>query len=822
MTVSRKPHRLWNVPYQRNMFFTERDDALRLLHRELQARDAIALTQPQAITGLGGIGKTQMALEYAYRYGTAYTAVLWVRAASTSELISSFVELASVLNLPERHQQDQNLMIDAVQRWLRRHTDWLLIFDNMDDLSAALEFLPKAGTGHLLFTTRAQALGNIAQCVEVQPMKPEIGALLLLHRAELLPLHAPLKQAKKEDDAIAREISRELNGLPLALDQAGAYISATRCSLRDYLMLYETRRQDVLRERGSFNQDYLASVATTWSLSFEKVKAAQPAAAELLNFCAFLAPDAIPETIITGGASYLGNVLAPMVADPTQFDLLSKEILKYSLIQREPDTGTLSMHRLVQAVLRDGMPAQIQEQWMQCAMQAVAFAYPEENPDLVLTNWPLLEVERLLPHALMCVTWIEQASFTTPVAGLLLNNAAYYLENHARYREAEPLYQRGLAISEQQLGDDHPVTAKYLNNLAGLYQSLGRYEEAEPLYQRSLAIREQQEGNEHLSTASCLNNLAHLYCAQGRYREAELLYKRALAIFEQQLGDNHFETVGGLNNLAQLYHMWGCYKEVEPLYQRALAVCEQYEHPHTATLLNNLGGIYQSLGRYGEAELLYQRALNICEQQWGDEHPSTAEILNNLANLYCARKRYREAEPLHQRVLMIFEQQLGDEHPHTTMSLNNLAELYREQGRYREAEPLYQRALMISEQQLGEEHPDMASHLNNLAALYQSQGRYREAEKLYKRAIAVCERQLGNEHPNTAKSLSNLAGLYGSRGRWRKAASLYARALSIFEDALGARHPTTITVRTSYTLLLRAIKHSPMQRIWEEILNVWR
>lgn len=816
MTVSKKLHLLWNVPYQRNIFFTERDDALRLLHRELQARDAIALTQPQAITGLGGIGKTQMALEYAYRHGTAYTAVLWVRAASTSELVSSFVELAGVLNLPERHQQDQNLMIDAVQRWLRRHTDWLLIFDNMDNLSVAQEFLPKAGTGHLLFTTRAQALGNIAQCVEVQPMKPEIGALLLLHRAELLPLHAPLKQAKKEDDAIAREISRELDGLPLALDQAGAYISATRCSLRDYLMLYETRRQDVLKERGSFNQDYPASVATTWSLSFEKVNAAQPAAAELLNFCAFLAPDAIPETIITGGASYLGNVLAPMVADPTQFDLLSKEILKYSLIQREPDTGTLSVHRLVQAVLRDGMPAQIQEQWMQCAIQAVTFAYPEENPDLVLTNWPRLEVERLLPHALMCATWIEQASFTTPVAGVLLNNAAYYLENHARYREAEPLYQRALAISEQQLGADHLVTASCLNNLAGLYESLGRYEEAEPLYQRSLAISEQPEGNEHPNTANCLNNLANLYCAQGRYREAELLYKHALAINEKQLGDNHLKTVGSLNNLALLYHMWGRYKEVEPLYQRALAVCWQYEHPHTATLLNNLGGIYKELGRYGEAELLYQRALKICEQQLGDEHPDTALSLNNLAGFYCARNRYREAEPLYQRVLMIFEQKLGDDHPQTVTSLNNLAELYREQGRYREAEPLYQRALMISEQQLGEEHPDIAGHLNNLAILYQDQERYREAEKLYKRAIAVCERRLGNEHPNTAKSLSNLAGLYGSRGRWRKAASLYARALSIFEDTLGARHPITITVRTSYTLLLRAMKHSPMQRIWEK------
>jgi len=765
MTVSKKLQPLWNVPYQRNIFFTERDDALHLLHRELQDRDAIALTQPQAITGLGGIGKTQMALEYAYRYGAAYTAVLWVRATSFSELASSFVELAGVLNLPERHQQDQNLIVDAVQRWLHRHTDWLLIFDNMDDLSVAQEFLPKAGIGHLLFTTRAQALGNIAQSVEVQPMKPEIGALLLLHRAELLPLHAPLKQAKKEDDAIAREISGELNGLPLALDQAGAYICATRCSLRDYLMLYETCRQNVLRERGSFNQDYPASVATTWSLSFEKVNAAQPAAAEMLSFCAFLAPDAIPETIITGSASYLGNVLAPMVADPAQFDLLCKEILKYSLIQREPDTGTLSMHRLVQAILRDGMPVQAQEQWMQCAIQAVALAYPDENPDLLFANWPMLEMERLLPHALICAIWIERASFTTPAAALLLSHAGYYLGHHARYGEAELLYQRALVICEQQLGDKHLTTAKSLDNLAGVYENQGRYGEAEPLCQRALEICEQQLGDEHPQTASCLNNLAGLYQALGRYGGAEFLYQRALTICERHLGKEHPQTVGSLSNLAILYCVQGRYKEAEPLLRRVLAAWEQYEHPNTATSLNNLAGVYENQGHYKDAEPLYQRALEICEQQLGNEHPNTASCLNNLA------------------------------------------ELYRAQGHYKKAEPLYQRALTISEKQLEEEHPDMAGHLNNLAALYQSQKRYREAEKLYKRAIAVCERQLGNKHPNTAKSLSNLAGLYGSRGRWREAASLYARALPIFEDALGARHPTTITVRTSYTLLLRARKH---------------
>ena len=242
MAVPQKPSPLWNVPYERNMFFTERDDMLHILNQELQMQDAVALSQPQAITGLGGIGKTQMALEYAYRYGSKYAAVLWVRAASSSELVSSFVELASVLNLPERNEQDQSIIVEAVQRWLRLHTGWLLVFDNMDDPAVAKPFLPNVGSGHLLFTTRVQALSDIAQCIEVQQMKPEIGALLLLRRAGIIPPQAMLEQADKDKCTIASEISKEVDGLPLALDQAGAYVSETSCSLWDYLALYQRRR----------------------------------------------------------------------------------------------------------------------------------------------------------------------------------------------------------------------------------------------------------------------------------------------------------------------------------------------------------------------------------------------------------------------------------------------------------------------------------------------------------------------------------------------------------------------------------------------------
>jgi len=290
---------LWNVPYQRNPFFTGREDVLAALHRALHTENTVALSHPQGISGLGGIGKTQTALEYAYRYRKEYGAVFWVRGDSAASLTSSLVELANVLQLPERYKEDQEIIVQAVLRWLRLHPGWLLIYDNMDDLSIAEPYLPNAGPGHLLFTTRAYALSGLAQRLDIEKMEPDIGALLLLRRADMIALEALLDMANPDDQGMARAISRELDGLPLALDQAGAYIKEAPCPLLDYLPRYQARRSDILSVRGQFDQGYPASVATTWSLSFEKVREAHPASAELLNFCAYLSPDAIPEIMIT-------------------------------------------------------------------------------------------------------------------------------------------------------------------------------------------------------------------------------------------------------------------------------------------------------------------------------------------------------------------------------------------------------------------------------------------------------------------------------------------------------------------------------------------
>ncbi len=308
--------------------------------------------------------------------------------------------------MPEKSEQESAHVVAAVKSWLQHNTGWLLILDNADDLALARDFLPSSIGGHALLTTRTQATGRFARRLEVDVLPTEQGALFLLRRAGLLPADATLEQAEAADKTHAKEVCEELGGLPLALDQAGAYIEETGCRLVDYLRLYQNRRADLLSERrGQLVDDHPLPVASTWSLSFERVEQKNPAAADLLRLCAFLAPDAIPEEIITQGAKHLGSQLAPVGADPYLLNQAIEVLRSHSLLRRETGSGTdslLSVHRLVQAVLKSQMNEQNRHQWAERATQAVNAAFPEVEHQ----TWP--QCDRLLPHALLCTELIAQ------------------------------------------------------------------------------------------------------------------------------------------------------------------------------------------------------------------------------------------------------------------------------------------------------------------------------------------------------------------------------------------------------------------------------
>lgn len=420
---------IWMVPYRRNPFFTGREELLTELHSLFTQHQAIALTQAYAISGLGGIGKTQSAVEYAYRYRNEYHAVLWARADTHETLISDFMTIARLLRLPEIDGQDQHTARVTVKRWLQEHPKYLFILDNADDLAVVGDFLPSAHTGHILLTTRAHSIGRIAQKIEVEQMEPKEGALFLLRRGTLIGQDASLDDVNLADRAMAEEISRVMDGLPLALDQAGAYIEETACGLAVYLNIYRSQRAMLLQERGGLAFDHPEPVATTWSLALEKIEQSNPAAVDLLRFCAFLDPDTIPEEMIISGAPNLGPLLQPIITHPHLLNAAIKELLKFSLIRRDPRINMLTVHRLVQAVIKDGMNEERQREWAERAVRVINHAFPDPRN---MATWS--RCRQYLPQAEASVALIEQWNMKFVEASDLLKRMQYYEQevmNHA-------------------------------------------------------------------------------------------------------------------------------------------------------------------------------------------------------------------------------------------------------------------------------------------------------------------------------------------------------------------------------------------------------
>jgi tetratricopeptide (TPR) repeat protein len=676
--------RPWNVPHTRNPFFTGRTQALDDVHKALATRGAAALS------GLQGTGKTQVAVEYAHRHRDEHLAVLWAKAESRETLVGDLALMAALLGLPEGTGKEQDAAVEAVKRWLDANSNWLLILDNGDDLGMARQFIPRDSKGQILLTTCAQATGPVAERIEIEEMPPEEGALFLLRRAGVIFKDAAIADVTDADRETAEQVSRELGGLPLALDQAGAYIEETPSSLREYQELYKAEGNKLLIERGRFGDH--ASVAVTFALAFEKVSGNSSAAADLIRICAFLAPDAIPEEIFSEGAAELGENLRKTASSPFEFAQVLKEAGRFSLLRRNPADKTLGIHRLVQAVVRERMTEAEQGEWAERTVRAVSRALP----DVEYPNWP--RVERFLPHALVCAILIEEFAFQFEPAAHLLYQAGSYLDDRARYAEAERLYMGNLAIVEKALGPEHPIMAPSLNNLALLYNRLGRYAEAEPLYERALAIGEKTLGPEHPNVAVYLNNLASLYNNLGKYAQAQPLLERSLAIDEKALGPEHPGVAPDLNNLASLYSRQGKYIEAQPLLERALAIDERAlgpEHPNVATCLNNLATVYNHLGKYAQAQPLLERALAIDERALGPEHPDVGPDLSNLAWLYSRQGKYVEAEQLLKRALAICEKALGPAHPNVATVLEGYADLFEKTGRGDEAQKMRARALAI-------------------------------------------------------------------------------------------------------------------------------
>ncbi|GHO62727.1 hypothetical protein KSC_016190 [Ktedonobacter sp. SOSP1-52] len=677
---------LWCVPYPRNPFFTGREEILTTLHTALSINQEVAFTYVYALHGLGGVGKTQIALEYAFRFAQKYHAVFWIGAETTESLVLSLLRIAETLQLPERGDRDQQRVITAVRDWLMTHHQWLLICDNVEDLGVLDRFLPSRRQGAVLLTTRLQALGTHARGIPLLPMKHREGMLFLLRRARVLEAEAtgePMHQLSVQQPshyAAAAELVTATGGLPLALDQAGAYLEETQCGLPAYLDLFRTRRAALLQQRGEGAQNHPLPVSTTFALAVAATAERHLAVRDFLRVCALLQPDAIPEELFRQGGEHLGATLEAVCRDMLDWNRVVALACSYSLLSRQPEAQTFSIHRLMQAVLLDSMTEAERQEWSRRVMLALDAVFPEVQPTAELAIWK--QCERLLPHTLLCLHQHKGTEDALPLASLACK-AALYLCEGGQYGDAEALYQRALYIQERLHGPEHPQMATSLNYLAVLYWRQGRYADAEPLYQRALPILEKALGSDHPYMAQLLGNLALLYRDQGKYADAELLFQRVLRILEQARGEDHPDIVQVLNNLALLYWKQGKYADAEPLYQRALRLSEQSQgsmHPQLPETLNGLANLRRDQGKYAEAEPLYQRALTICEQLLGPHHPETAQTLHDLAICSQEQGDLGKALSFAERALKIRSLSLGEAHPKTVATRELYAQLVQKQG----------------------------------------------------------------------------------------------------------------------------------------------
>ncbi len=783
----------WYVPFPRNPFFTGRQTLLARLHQQLSQTQAVALSQSYALSGLGGIGKTQLALEYAYQYVHEYHAVFWVASETLDTLSASYTTIAALLQLPQAQEADQSQLLSAVKRWFSTHKGWLLIFDNVEDLSLLQAFLPAARQGAVLITTRLHALEGLAHPLELAGFTQAEALQFLMLRARLADLDFPLEALPTDVLTAARALVETTDGLPLALEQAGAYLERTGCSLVEYLHLFQHYQARLLAEP-SLSAIHPHSVVQTFSLSFEMLVQTNPAAINLLRLCAFLHPDAIPEKLIRDGIAHWSAEFQHTTTDLFAFDQMIAELQRFSLVKRSAANKILSLHRLVQVVLHSTLDEEEQSTWAERAVLTVNAAFPDVEQEEQHT-WS--QCELVLPHALLAAQYIKIYQINAAAAARLLSQTAYYLKARARYSEAEPIFRQAVHMQEQNLGNEHPVVARLLTGLADMYLLEGEYGQAEPLFRRALSIVEQSMGTHHADVAPPLNGLAVLYNRQGKYGEAEPLYQRTLSILGQSLGSQHSAVATALNGLANLYYEQCKYNEAEPLYQRALFILEQKlgpEHPQVADSLNGLAYLYKQQGKYEEAGSLFQRALFIWQHTLGIQHPAVVSALTGLAHVYREQGKYEQAEFFYQHALSITEQNVGPEHPQVAYLLRGLGQLSYEQGNYERGETLYRRALSIVEQSLGSAHPLRVYLLTGVANIYTSQGADEEAEQLYRQAISMCEQQFGPEHLDGVPSLAGLANLYRKQGKYLEAEPFLQRALCIREHLLGTEHPETAKI----------------------------
>ncbi|MFI5883706.1 FxSxx-COOH system tetratricopeptide repeat protein [Streptomyces sp. NPDC051554] len=704
---------------------------------------AVVQSRVRAIHGLGGVGKSTLALHYADRYRSTYTLVWWITAESPESIVTSLAGLAMRLCPQWAGTAEPDKRAAWAITWLQAHPGWLLIFDNVEDPTHLRPYLGTLAGGHHLATSR-RATGWHA----LAPTMP-LGLLPLDEAADLLctiafPNLTPISDQNEQ----ARRLAEDLGCLPLALEQAGAYAYRTGTDLDTYrrsLKLVLDEDRDVF--------DPERTIARIWDQTLTAITRRNQLAVTLLHAMAWLAPDDISRSL-----------LAELGLTPVALGNALGDLHAYNMIAFTDDRQGVNIHRLVQTVLRNHTRTPAESELEAYAPgraeaeQAVRQALPA-TPDGLLPE-STAQWERLLPHAVALAESTPPNTLASADTADTYHQAAEYLYRQGRDAHSIPLREAALAQRVEALSDTHSSTLTERNRLANAYRAAGDLTRAIPLYEATLAQREQVLGHTHPDTLISRSNLADAYWGVGDLARAIPLHEATLAQREQVLGHTHPDTLRSRDHLAGAYESAGDPVRAIHIFEISLAQREQVlgdAHPDTLDSRINLAEAYQLVGNSSQATSLLESAMAERARTLGDSHPATLRSRNYVARSYQTAGDLERAIPLYEATLTLFESILGDADPQTLHTRNDLANAYSAAGDSNRAIPLHEVTLIQREQVLGGTHPATLASRNNLAKAYELAGDLGRAIPLYEATLAQREQVLGTTHPATLASHSSLA-----------------------------------------------------------------
>ena len=796
---------VWGAVPQRNKNFTGRLDILARLRQGTSSRIMAVLPEqnpddplPQAVQGLGGVGKTAIAIEYAYRHRSDYDLVWWITADQLTSVRGALAALAVRLNLETAMTSGVDGAVSAVLDALRRgepYGRWLLIFDNADQPEDILDLIPR-GPGDVLITSRNHRWQSVINTVPMDVFTRQESKDFLAKRVT--------KGLSGKD---ADRLAEQLGDLPLALEQAGAMLSETGMPVDDYLRLLNEHVTTIMSEGKS--PDYPMSMTAAWTMSVQALESQLPQAQELLRCCAFFGPEPIPSDVFRRGARASQTPLGNLIKDPIQLSRAIRELGRFALVTI--DGRSVSVHRLIQALLRDGLTPGEQESYRRDVQLIMAAAAPSE-PDEV-SSWP--RYAELLPHVIYDSA--EIAKSTDPAVRDLAVNMMRYLYQSGDYTTCLTLAERFIEQWTADSGADSVDVLRARRHLGNALRLLGRYTDSYSLTEEALAKARAALGNNHSLTLYLRNSFGADLRARGDFRAARVLDEETLTLLEGQFGPTHPRVLRLLSSLALDHGLNSEYGRAKELYQDVFPLMMDSVGQETTAVdvlgaWNGIAWSLRLLGDYQAARDVIQDVRDFAQDRLGPEHLQTLRS-NNGYTIVCRKfpGLREEALEISRSSFALSTRLFGENHPDTLAIAISLANMLRTSSREYHAEALELAEATVSRypRAYGPGHPYNHGCLANLALLKRITGDVAEARKLNSDALDGLENSLTRDHHYTLTVATNLASDLSELGHVDEAVALGKDTYARLTALLGADHQATLGCATNLALDMIAAGDEP-------------